>query len=200
MVNEIDVHINSNFVARIYESCKDVVYSALGKPALSLMCGSWGDELCSPKRLFTALGSLDNTVTPFQINYVFYDEEQTDPFTPYDAPAKYCNQEISPGSGSCSCTDCEAACTIPQFAKESATIPPIVWEIVVISTGFVVVLIFTVVSCLKLKRQAKVDVSDGETKHLRTKSSFGWKINSIMEAIFGKYGFRVVVIPDHPAP
>ena len=39
-----------------FQSCKDVVYAALGTPAISLMCGSWGAELCTAKRLFTFMG------------------------------------------------------------------------------------------------------------------------------------------------
>ena len=118
MVDEIEFHIKTSYVQKIYDSCKDVVYTALSAPALALMCGSWGADLCTAKRLFTFMGSLDNGVSPFQINYKFYDTDEEDgtaAYQPYETVAKDCQEEISTGLGSCSCTDCQNACSVPDF-------------------------------------------------------------------------------------
>ena len=74
--------------------------------------------------------SLDNGVSPFQINYKFYDEDsvtfpnQTSAASasvvgsirPYSSVAKPCDQELVEGSGTCSCTDCQRACSVPDFS------------------------------------------------------------------------------------
>ena len=124
MVNEIEFHIKTAYVQKIFDSCKDVVYTALSAPALALMCGSWGADLCTAKRLFTFMGSLENGVSPFQINYKFHDDEDATAvattYQPYETVAKDCQEELAPGSGSCSCTDCQKACSVPEFVDQQA--------------------------------------------------------------------------------
>jgi hypothetical protein len=66
MVKEITYHANETFAISIFNSCKDVYSPALGGPAMQALCGPWGAELCSPRRLFDFLGNVENPYVPFQ--------------------------------------------------------------------------------------------------------------------------------------
>jgi hypothetical protein len=42
---------------------------------MDLLCGAWGSNLCTPKRLFHFLGDLSNGNTPITINFMYEGKE-----------------------------------------------------------------------------------------------------------------------------
>ncbi len=117
---------------------QDVVNPSTSSSVFGLLCGPWGD-LCTPQRLLAFLGDTGNGNTPFDVDFQLYEEE--DEATPkervYDPSFVQCH--VAPpkhdaggadlfsgyaiggggggGDGACSCTDCEAACTPPDFTE-----------------------------------------------------------------------------------
>ena len=64
MIKSLDYHMSNRMKQAIWDSCKDVVNPATGKPAVGFMCGIWGDY-CDADKLFEFIGSYG----PFRINY-----------------------------------------------------------------------------------------------------------------------------------
>ena len=71
MVKAVTYYAAEEFANNIFESCKDVYSPTLSGPAFIVICGPWGPELCTPKRLFEFCGAVDNPYVPFKIEYNF---------------------------------------------------------------------------------------------------------------------------------
>lgn len=74
-VETIGYQINDQFVLGLYDSCKDVVWSAIQAKALTALCG----DPCSPHELVEHLGIKGNS--PFDIEFTFTNET-LNPFKP----------------------------------------------------------------------------------------------------------------------
>ncbi|XP_040569202.2 LOW QUALITY PROTEIN: NPC intracellular cholesterol transporter 1-like [Lepeophtheirus salmonis] len=120
VISNVTYYVADEFVQRVYDSCKNVVTPSVSGTALKLMCGKWGDKLCSPYRWFRYLGSLSNGFTPFQIDYVFSGETRHHPIPEgiqfYNTVVESCDVGVN-GSEPCSCADCESACEPPHFEE-----------------------------------------------------------------------------------
>ena len=57
MVSEVEYFMHNHMKQEIYDSCKDVINPATGKPALEFMCGVFGAS-CTSEVFFDALGKL----------------------------------------------------------------------------------------------------------------------------------------------
>ena len=57
MVLEIEYSVDSQYNQDMFDSCKDVTNRAAFTPAIGLMCGAYGAELCTAQRWFEFLGS-----------------------------------------------------------------------------------------------------------------------------------------------
>ena len=73
--------MKNKFKQSLYDSCKDVVNPATGDPAIKMMCGYWGKD-CTPERWLSFMGDA-NMLSPFQIDYKFYDEQAIDGMFPH---------------------------------------------------------------------------------------------------------------------
>ena len=151
MVLEIEYSVDSQYNQDMFDSCKDVTNRAAFTPAIGLMCGAYGAELCTAQRWFEFLGSSTKVkpkifsskllfdsrtkfllnffqgLAPFDINYKFYNdsagEKPSDPaIVPYKTDITPCSQGVN-GQEACSCTDCKAVCPGPPGVFAS----PIFW-------------------------------------------------------------------------
>ena len=97
MVKSITYYADEEFANKIYDSCKDVQSSVAGGPAFGVMCGAWGAELCTPKRLFEYCGSTDNYYVPFKIEYN-YGPEIPEGMKLYNTEIIPCNETVDVSS------------------------------------------------------------------------------------------------------
>jgi hypothetical protein len=112
-VTEVNFHVAEEFVNGVYDSCKDVVSPSTSGTVMDLLCGAWGSNLCTPKRLFHFLGDLSNGNTPLTINFV-YEQEGVKAFNETLTP---CSAAPYPHMEACSCTDCQSSCSPPNLDK-----------------------------------------------------------------------------------
>ena len=95
MVSEVEYYMHNHLKQEIYDSCKDVVNPATGKPALELMCGVFGAS-CTPELFFDALGKIPPSgYAPFRIKYSFANGTTENGFEPLDKESvRSCDQPI----------------------------------------------------------------------------------------------------------
>ncbi len=74
MVQEVRYFLSSEYNQRTFESCRNVVHPSTSGSILSLMCGRWGETLCTARRWFDFMGSTANGVSPFDILYEYVEE------------------------------------------------------------------------------------------------------------------------------
>ena len=152
LVTELEYKINEQFVNKVYDSCKNVVNPSTSTKVLSLVCGAWGADLCSPTRLLDFVGDIRNGNTPFQINFKYSNESEA--FN----PDSFACHEVPPGSNSsCSCSDCEAACVPPDFGVPTPEEQKEILKERQIISGSVLVVIFVVLTVLFLLLVRKLD-------------------------------------------
>ena len=128
------------------------------------------------------MGSISNGYAPFQINYVYHKNTIFRPRTrnkqkrktPYGPPVIACDKEARPGLGTCSCTDCESACSVPDFPwkkKDRSNDPNFIfpyyygldiWSIATIAVFTLILLLFVIISIYSMTRKAKVDISSNK--------------------------------------
>ena len=133
------------------------------------------------------MGSISNGYAPFQINYVFHKNTILRPRTrnnerktPYGPSVKSCDQEARPGLGTCSCTDCESACSVPDFPwKRNDTEVELnfpyyndvdLWPIITISFFAIVLVAFFIASFFALRKSSKVNFSTKPTNPMTSSS------------------------------
>ena len=56
MIQDLGYFMSNHMKNEIYDSCKSVVNPTTSSPALSLMCGVWGDY-CDADKLFAFIGN-----------------------------------------------------------------------------------------------------------------------------------------------
>ncbi len=78
MVQEVRYFLSTSFSQGTFDSCRNVVHPSTSGSILSLMCGRWGETLCTASRWFDFLGSTSNGMSPFDILYEYVDEEAGD--------------------------------------------------------------------------------------------------------------------------
>ena len=76
MVQELRYFLHKNYTSAMFESCREVTNPSMG-PVMSMLCGGWGDALCTDERLVTHLGSTSNGFSPFNIVYDYGRGDQT---------------------------------------------------------------------------------------------------------------------------
>ena len=82
--------MKDKFKQALYDSCKDVVYPATGDQAIKKMCGYWG-KYCTAERWLSFMGDVE-MLSPFQIDYKFYDEQAIDGMFPHSNNPINCNK------------------------------------------------------------------------------------------------------------
>ncbi|TRY76439.1 hypothetical protein TCAL_00054 [Tigriopus californicus] len=111
MVKEVTYYMNPTYAEGTFESCQNVVNPATSGLALNFLCGPWGSHLCTPKRWFDYMGSINNGYSPFNIIYNFT-TSTTGSYRPHNPSVTPCHESVHPGvEAACSCTDCESACS-----------------------------------------------------------------------------------------
>lgn len=209
MVKVLDYHVSEEYAEKVYKSCADVVNPSTSGSVMDLLCGPWGGALCSPQRLLDYLGSISNGYAPFQINYFLHNKENKTEFEPHNPPVIPCNQEALPGSGSCSCTDCELSCAAPDFSpyikQEFAKANQVdIWQLsilIIFISGMMIGLISfifhqyfnvknNVVFVEECQKQEQHDESQQNQQEsgpeIVQKQSFGAKIDLFMTGAFTK--------------
>ncbi len=116
-VDEVIYYMNKEFAINLYDSCKYLEGIAPGTYIMDLMCGKWGSSQCNGFRWleYMGLSSENGGHAPFQINYVFTNENSLivdeNMIYPLNVNAISCS-ETPPGEESCTCRDCEPLCKI----------------------------------------------------------------------------------------
>nr|XP_040583729.1 NPC intracellular cholesterol transporter 1-like [Lepeophtheirus salmonis] len=112
VISNLTYYVNKELIHKVYVSCKDVVMPSTTQTILNIMCGPWGENLCTPERWYRYLGSLSNMHTPFQIDFVFSGDKNAsipEEMSYYNTEIEPCNIGVN-GKSPCSCTDCESSC------------------------------------------------------------------------------------------
>ena len=107
MVKDVTYFAHTDFVADVYESCKNVQFPAVADTIMFMLCGEWGSQHCNPFRWFDFLGSVDNGYAPFQINYDYSNDVVSEDGHHYHNPEVVPCNEAAPGyDQGCGCEDC----------------------------------------------------------------------------------------------
>ena len=88
MIHTLGYFMSNHMKDEIYDSCKSVVNPATSKPAITMMCGVWGDY-CDAEKLFAFIGDI-SAYSPFQINYTFTDDAKIDKYEPLNKDLNTC--------------------------------------------------------------------------------------------------------------
>ncbi|XP_077862775.1 NPC intracellular cholesterol transporter 1-like, partial [Saccoglossus kowalevskii] len=111
-IYEVDYYLSKRFADGTFYSCNEVIYPSTNSPVIGLMCGPYTAEDCTTQRWLDYMGSADNGVTPFQMNFILAenDTEYGHGIEPFDMPFVPCNIAPYDDTYPCSCQDCTAAC------------------------------------------------------------------------------------------
>ncbi|XP_070533114.1 NPC intracellular cholesterol transporter 1-like [Ptychodera flava] len=127
-VQEIDYYLTDTFAGGIYNSCAYVLFPSSNSRAISMYCGGYTADQCSPKHFLDFMGDANNGQTPFQINF-HITNNKTKPLpgnmTSLNASYVACSQAVTNDTDPCSCQDCPAMCP-PQ---PDVPPPPPEWTI-----------------------------------------------------------------------
>lgn len=119
-VMNIDYAVSENFANGLFHSCKNVKMPSANKRALAMMCGAAGED-CTIKDWLNFMGSIQNGVTPLQINFNITNspwDTGKSTLTPMAYKIVPCNQSYNVNTSSCSCQDCMDACPpVPPIPK-----------------------------------------------------------------------------------
>ncbi|XP_055844518.1 NPC intracellular cholesterol transporter 1 homolog 1b [Episyrphus balteatus] len=154
-VESVEYKIDDGFTEKVYDSCKNVIHTATGRPAMDLACGVYDALTCSHQRWFNFMGDKStNEYVPFPINYKFLDE--TEPGR-YLGPALSCGSSF-PGSHKCSCVDCEESCPVGEIPKAEDEgfqiwgLNGVTFIVAVVLGIFIIVVVFLgATSCCRMK-------------------------------------------------
>ncbi|CAB3365569.1 Hypothetical predicted protein [Cloeon dipterum] len=182
-INEVDLHITTNYMEGTYNSCKGVYVPAAGQLAMDILCGVWGASRCTYKKWFDFLGDATGAFVPFQINYIAT-EEPDDVISPLNPLVVPCNKQADNETTQCSCVDCDLSCPAAP-----PIIPPPVpftflglgsiswWVIVTFILGTAIFLLS--VCCLGKKSEELPSFANADT--LPGNSAIEYRNPSIME-------------------
>lgn len=99
MVQSVTYFIHPEYNVQSYESCRGVTSAATSGSVMTLLCGPWGPQLCTPERWFEYMGSMTNGYSPFNIFYKFTNETSEDGrYFPHNPLVVPCNQPINNSS------------------------------------------------------------------------------------------------------
>lgn len=113
------MYVTDDYLSGTYDSCKDVIVPSTGHRAITMMCGSEGDQGCSSKKLYKVLGNVKSAYVPFQINYKTEASEKINSrFIPINPKVVRCNESVDGTKPPCSCIDCSLS-YIPQPDEKS---------------------------------------------------------------------------------
>lgn len=128
-IEAITYHIAPEYVDSLYNSCKDVQYTASGQKILDIMCGDQ-PEGCSPKKFVDYLGNNPQSPFIFLMNvsdtqYTTHDvENKLIHIKPINTTGHNCYNSINmtfyQGSA-CSCSDCQESCPVPPPVPSKKT-------------------------------------------------------------------------------
>ena len=90
LVKSVTYYMNDDFKQKLWDSCKDVYSPSTSSPAVTLLCGEWGN-LCTPERWFSFMGDV-TVLAPFQINYEFSNLNTDDGMVPHKNHPIPCNR------------------------------------------------------------------------------------------------------------
>lgn len=106
-VTNVSFYLDAAYAATFFSSCRDVRLFGGYLLDQSFMCGEWRRANCTPQRLFTTLGEIDQM--PLVINAVVADgvvERGGRKFAPMRPDVYDCDQ-APPGAATCDCDNCE---------------------------------------------------------------------------------------------
>ncbi|CAL4059784.1 unnamed protein product, partial [Meganyctiphanes norvegica] len=149
----VDFNMGYDYVDDTYDSCKNVYYPEMNDLALALLCGPWGSDNCSPKRLFDYFGN--NDFTPFNITYQYMESNETveevnitDPngppitMTPFNVETIPCYTNDT--EWHCLCSDCEESCP-PLPIPEPEPELPMIGNIDALAFSLIIIYIIMVI-------------------------------------------------------
>lgn len=100
-VDTISYSITNKFVDGLYNSCKDVIWTQIGEPAMNALCG----DPCSPKEWVEHLGI--KGISPFDINYIYTnDKPHAEPITCNSSVSEFYPRLKNLYGSRCSIVDC----------------------------------------------------------------------------------------------
>ncbi|OQV22774.1 Niemann-Pick C1 protein [Hypsibius exemplaris] len=120
----VEVYLDADYIGRVYNSTKSVLFRATNMPAMELMCGQSVAD-CSPQAFVNHMGSPSNKQTPFPINFKIASGPQMDgdtnrTFHPVAIPTYNCH-DTPHNEAPCSCSDCETACPLLKDPPPAAS-------------------------------------------------------------------------------
>lgn len=130
MVKEVDYYVNEDWAKGIYDSCKGV--SQLGFNVLDHYCKPHKAKDCDHKKFLSFIGADAEHFghSPFEINFIFSNEDKIDAFTPVKQTHYKCSDDPHTGEGKCPCMHCKDSCaegeaqpepmaSLPKFAPKA---------------------------------------------------------------------------------
>ncbi len=96
MVQEVLFFVSETYAQSAYDSCRNVVHPSTSGSIMSLMCGPWGNTLCTAHRWFEYMGSTSNTRSPFDILYSFVEDgdDVGDGFVAHNPATTPCDRPV----------------------------------------------------------------------------------------------------------
>lgn len=119
VVIELDTYVDPEWASGFYDSCKNMKFSATNGYAMDLIGGGAKNY----KQFLKFMGDEKPLLggSPFQINYIWKDENDNVPFPgniiPSKGPLKTCSDE----QYKCACADCNESCPNLPFIPEKNT-------------------------------------------------------------------------------
>ncbi|XP_040564653.1 NPC intracellular cholesterol transporter 1 isoform X1 [Lepeophtheirus salmonis] len=183
LVKTIEYSVNEDFIKGIFDSCYEVNSPQTSSRVMKLVCGKWGDKLCTPLRWFSYLGDRSNGRTPIQINVKPLTEGGHSPTVPHCDSSNATVQ-------SCACLDCKQAC--PKLDadeyKEILTLKneymnfPLAYSVLIV---ILLLILLVGIFLIAIKIKAKNRISS-ETQEESRKESIGWLL---FQTFFRKLGY-----------
>ncbi|XP_077990039.1 NPC intracellular cholesterol transporter 1-like [Glandiceps talaboti] len=175
-VQEVDYYLTEEFAAGVYNSCSNVLFPSSNSRAISMFCGQYSADECTPQHFLDYMGNIDNGQAPFQINFhMIKDKPAPKPMKPLNVSYVPCYKAVTNDSNPCSCQDCPRMCPpqpIPPPPVPEHTIFGIYYMtfiMVCIFAGFVLFFIMFLgcyYGCRK-KKEIRPDFSVNGDHHMR---------------------------------
>ena len=190
-------YITNSSTTEMYDSCKDVQYSASNQKIMDLLCGTSVDD-CTPEKFVTFLGT--NPETPFIFNMNLTDDpfqlNETVRITPANSTMYSCSRPFSTwflNATACGCSDCQDVCPVPQppptvnpcklFGFDCATsIAALLFSI------FSIVFITTILIKDKIRPTSRQSETSNASISTSTKTSLGQRAEVILSKLFEAMG------------
>lgn len=145
--------ITNAYVNNLFNSCKDVQYSASGQKVIDILCGS-PKEGCTPELFVTYLGNNPQSPFIFYMNVTDneFDVNSTLHVNPVNTTTYPCSTQIDiPNykAPACGCSDCTPVCPVP--VPPPVVIPCKLWGFACVDMiSFLLFILFTMSFALSL--------------------------------------------------